>query len=233
MPEARELVSEEKWTITKGTKINRLTLKGPVEHIKNSLGRRIQWGMFACECGGEKFADLSQVKCKHVKSCDCLIIECPTTRKGTLAKDGYKLCANIKCRAGRILQPINNFTKCESAPDNLLCWCRLCNKIKKYESKYKRPYEEFERQIASQDGMCDFCGKALDANQYNLSPVQDHNHITNKTRGVVHHRCNILIAFFEPPVGLFSPNSFSVASYYVDKWNGRHQTKEQERCLAN
>ena len=239
--ESCEIIPEEKWIIKKGTKINRLTLEGPVFYFRHKTQRK-QRGLFTCECGNSKETDLGNVKSGSVKSCGCLLIE---TRKemgrkyggrnqtGTNAIDGKKKCANPACAFKDIEQSIEQFYYDSKAKDGYRCYCKNCCKIKVYESVYGRKFSEFEKQLSIQNYVCDFCGRQFDDTaDHMFRAAQDHDHKTNKNRGVLHCKCNIMIGNIEQYPSYFPRSQFPMVDDYLKKWEQIHRGEEQE-CLAN
>jgi hypothetical protein len=58
-----------------------------------------------------------------------------------------------------------------------------------YQSKYKITQTEYEERFRLQSGMCALCDKPL-GDKF----VIDHCHKTGKVRGIIHAKCNILLA---------------------------------------
>jgi DNA repair exonuclease SbcCD ATPase subunit len=61
--------------------------------------------------------------------------------------------------------------------------------------RYGLTIEDFFNLYKAQDGACPICGEPL--NQESKTTVVDHDHVTGKIRGVVHHKCNTAIGYVE------------------------------------
>jgi len=83
-------------------------------------------------------------------------------------------------------------------------WCKDCYNLYKRQrgraaaspdmrrkwnlsSRYGITEEGLDAMIAKQGGVCAICGKPM------KRPCVDHNHITGEVRGILCHRCNIVI----------------------------------------
>lgn len=226
--EDEDVLPENQWIIQKDEQNNRLTLRGPV-YYKFYANQRIQVGVFECECGVKKELELTKVKNNRIKSCGCMLEEARVKfirdlRKGTIATDGVKVCSNLFCKYDGVAQPVENFVKQRDTVDMLTTTCKSCRNRRKYELRYKRPYEEFEHQILAQDNKCDFCGKDFDSSKRMLSPVQDHNHTTLQNRGVLHSVCNLFIGYFELYPEVFSKGLYPTVLEYLSKWESSTAT---------
>ena len=78
--------------------------------------------------------------------------------------------------------------------------------------------EDYDKMVDEQHGVCAICGKPeIRKNQYGIKPLGiDHNHNTNKTRGLLCDRCNTAI-------GLLGVDSFGIlnleaAIKYIKKY---------------
>lgn len=62
----------------------------------------------------------------------------------------------------------------------------------------KRAYnwtpEKYDAELAKQHGLCAICGKPPDEDDLQKILVVDHNHDTKVVRGLIHGRCNTLLA---------------------------------------
>ena len=66
-------------------------------------------------------------------------------------------------------------------------------KVRKRLKNYGMNYEDFEALIERQDGLCGICHSELDLNS-RYSYAIDHDHKTLQIRGLLCHRCNVLLA---------------------------------------
>lgn len=82
--------------------------------------------------------------------------------------------------------------------------------------KYNLTYDDFKKMVASQDGMCLICGSIPDeADRMHPILCVDHEHKTNKIRGLLCHRCNTGIGQFND-----NPELINKAILYLKKWRG-------------
>jgi hypothetical protein len=56
--------------------------------------------------------------------------------------------------------------------------------------------EEFKALLEKQQNKCALCGRPLDLSSPRR-PIVDHDHKTEKVRGILHNRCNVLIGMAE------------------------------------
>ncbi len=64
----------------------------------------------------------------------------------------------------------------------------------KIQAYYGITKEEYMNIWKSQNGICPVCEQILDTS----SAVVDHDHITDKVRGILHRSCNLMLGHFEP-----------------------------------
>jgi hypothetical protein len=62
--------------------------------------------------------------------------------------------------------------------------------------RYGISKSEFQVLLEKQDGKCAICRKDLDLSMTRGSCV-DHNHTTNRVRGILCFKCNVLVGFLE------------------------------------
>jgi superfamily II helicase len=78
--------------------------------------------------------------------------------------------------------------------------------------KYNLTYEQFQKLLESQNNCCEICKRQFGKN---LKSNIDHNHNTNKTRGLLCFPCNSLIGNCKEDVSLLNN-----AINYLTKYNG-------------
>lgn len=74
-----------------------------------------------------------------------------------------------------------------------------------YRHKYGITVVDYDDMYASRNGICDVCGKPDKAtetgdNSRTRSPkhlMVDHDHVTGRVRGLIHHTCNIMLGIFQ------------------------------------
>jgi DNA-directed RNA polymerase subunit RPC12/RpoP len=94
-------------------------------------------------------------------------------------------CLKIKSAEYRLLQRTTNNEE-----------FKLRNRIATIKSVYGLSYKEYENILKTQDYKCKICGKIFSKNIKNLKPHIDHNHKTNKIRGILCHNCNVALGLF-------------------------------------
>lgn len=111
-----------------------------------------------------------------------------------------------RCARCNIVKNADKFWKDKDRKDGLYSWCIPCTKtykrIKKYfhtkeqtrEQHLKRTYgltlEQYDEILEQQNGVCAICGGV---NKSGNRLHVDHNHGTEKIRGLLCLKCNILI----------------------------------------
>jgi len=131
-----------------------------------------------------------------------------------------KRCSSKSCR--KIL-PLNEFGKDKSTKDGLYHRCKTCeNKRRKtlkykevrrncnYKTNYNITIEDYEEMNKSQRGKCALCNRA-EKNKKTTRLSVDHNHITEKIRGLLCNRCNRSLGI----LGLDDKNSFHKLRKYL------------------
>jgi hypothetical protein len=113
-----------------------------------------------------------------------------------------------RCPSCGKIKDSQEFSKNKSRKDGLATFCKSCikekyppiynkqaNRIYKLEQKFGITLEEYNRLFEEQHGCCAICGKHQ--RELNKSLCVDHNHITNKVRGLLCNECNWGIGKFE------------------------------------
>ncbi|HLX54328.1 MAG TPA: endonuclease domain-containing protein [Aquella sp.] len=146
------------------------------------------------------------------KACDSQIRkECAIKPKPVLAESYTK-----KCRTCLNTYNKNQFAKTNQTKDGLLNQCLTCqrsealirsreylklhptsNRHRHYIHKYNLTFQQIQQQIILQDNKCTLCQEEFINDVKGKSPVVDHNHITGKVRGIIHHHCNSILGFAE------------------------------------
>jgi len=98
------------------------------------------------------------------------------------------MSATKKCSCCKLIKPARGFHKWALGPDKLQNRCKSCNKennLKVTLKKFGIPQEEYDQLQKDQNRLCAICfvdeGKTL---------CIDHNHATNKVRGLLCNKCN-------------------------------------------
>lgn len=115
------------------------------------------------------------------------------------ASFGGKSCT--KCGTHK---PLDDFHRSSSAKDGKASWCKKCvnstrrdNRKRTYTPENKRKWQiktrygmtvaQVDAMHAAQGGSCAVCRKPI--SKFHI----DHNHNTGKVRGLLCHRCNVMI----------------------------------------
>lgn len=168
-------------TIQAGDVFDRLTvlrIAKVIQIYKNfkPQKRRTYW-LCACECGSEP---------KEVRG-DCLLSGKTQSCK-CYAKEKQSEANTIHGRSGTTKY------KAEWAENNP----RSYNKTKQIYRKYKLTEEQFNKLLNDQNKLCAICKTQLDLTSLknNNRVCIDHDHITNKVRSILCHKCNSGIGLF-------------------------------------
>ncbi len=101
-------------------------------------------------------------------------------------------------------------------------WCKMCVR-KNYADRrdkvrwarilrdYGISQADYTAMFEAQGGVCDICKKPERAQRFKFLAV-DHDHLTNKIRGLLCHRCNAGLGNFNDAIGLFR-----AAADYLEK----------------
>jgi hypothetical protein len=142
-----------------------------------------------CVCGEIRHLRCSEVGKKNRQSCSCQkkILQESWHRKGTLAKNGIKICA--KCGEEKT---VDNFKSSGYTKDRLKQFCKRCGKDLELRQKYNLSINEYELLLKKQKGLCACCksNKPNTPKSSNGYFVVDHCHKTNQIRGLLCFNCN-------------------------------------------
>ncbi len=127
----------------------------------------------------------------------------------------------------------SKFNKRTSGSEGLQSYCKACQalqrvtdptKLRMYHQTYIAKFgttkrarlgvttEDFARMIEEQHGLCALCFKPLIFVKGPAGPALDHDHETQKVRGVVHASCNKAIGFLGD-----DPVMARLAAEYLEK----------------
>lgn len=165
-------------------------------------------------------------KCRAIRKYECrrekrieqgLLIKFPTLANRQLAEKGTKYCpgckqirnllefSTMKVRSGvashcrecsnRIATERNSTDKGKYARHNSYKRNREKVMDQKLQKKFGITLEQYKQILSSQGNKCAICGKTPEENKKMLAV--DHNHATNKNRGLLCSSCNICIGFIE------------------------------------
>ena len=136
-----------------------------------------------------------------------------------------KIC--IKCKKKT---PDFEFNNCNNSKDGLYSYCKDCSAKDQRDSKLHRKFgltvKQYELMLKSQNGVCAICNQPETRKHKNdkIQPLSiDHNHKTNKVRGLLCTRCNSAIGYFKD-----DPELLEKAALYL---RGKLCTKQKSSSV--
>jgi hypothetical protein len=115
-------------------------------------------------------------------------------------------------------KPNDEFYRTPKGSQGIACYCKLCQLARNHKANLKKYYgtsfEEWEKKLVEQNGVCAICGKP-DNRGWRLS--QDHNHSTKELRGLLCSNCNTGLGLFKEDFDLLIKAASYIRSY--DKEN--------------
>lgn len=129
-----------------------------------------------------------------------------------------KYLTELLCGQCKEIKPIKDFTSYWLKRKHPMC--KPCKQQYSRKSLLKLHFdmtiEEYEKKLEEQNGVCDICGMA----ERMIHPVTkkvaslcvDHNHKTDKNRGLLCQLCNFGIGYFKD-----SPDLLRKAAFYLEK----------------
>lgn len=138
-----------------------------------------------CKCGKVFTHRASTIRSQSLTKCiDCVYMD--------KSLDRYVDKDNKYCTKCSTVKNINEFHTKTGAPDGLSTVCTDCTKINVIKNEYGISKEEL---IAMKDrcsNKCEICCKDLSIKEINI----DHDHKTEKVRGILCRHCNCALGFF-------------------------------------
>ena len=80
-------------------------------------------------------------------------------------------------------------------------YCLKCARNRQLQQLYGISGEDYEKLFKKQGGQCAICG-TIKAGEKNIFFSIDHNHQTNKIRGLLCYKCNTALGMFNDDPGL-------------------------------
>jgi hypothetical protein len=108
-----------------------------------------------------------------------------------------------ECQRCFVVKPLAEFNKihCENRPHP---YCKICHNQSSRDYAYKKKYnlsiQDVYKKLKKQKYSCLICTKYIDKDSF----VVDHNHLTNKVRGLLCRNCNTGLGFFKDRIDLLS-----------------------------
>lgn len=122
-----------------------------------------------------------------------------------------------KCGTCKLIKPKSEFNKRSDVRCGLRAICRECcsNYNKKYQIEIirKTTLEEYNKMFVEQNGCCAICG--IHQNEFGKALFIDHNHTTEKIRGLLCRQCNAALGFFKDDIKIIEK-----AIKYLNEKNG-------------
>lgn len=178
---------------------------------KNGYIQKYQYVECKCSCGETRMCRVASLKSSLITKCKkCVQKEfIKKIQKGTPAKHGKKTCSicsenlDIKC-----------FYPNKKTRDKLRIECKSCSLIRRIKNKFNIDVTYLRgKQIH-----CEICNKELFFTNDSLKKSDtlhiDHNHITNKTRGIVCTYCNCVIGYCKENI-----QTLENTIKYINKYN--------------
>lgn len=209
-------IPKNKWKVEPNQKFGFFIVMNPPYWLF-PIGKRNYITQFAdckCICGKER-----PVKCSYLLreaneffSCGCKHALKHKT-KGSYAKDGYKICYTCNNNL-----TIDKFSFNNQSYDKLNRNCNTCQYLKSACSRYKISIQDLIQLIEESKLLCGICTKQLvlpnNRNNKEDTICIDHNHITNKVRGILCQDCNRAIGIFQDDT-----NRLNNAVKYLNKYS--------------
>lgn len=145
-----------------------------------------------CSCGKEKDIQTKSLLKGHTKSCGCMTSKLMSrprkNNKSTQIHNNNKRCCKCLC-----FRPGDMFFSDKRNRDKLTVNCKNCIYFYTIKRKYGLSENEFNKLFMKNNKSCHICCKklCLFGENNTVSPTIDHDHITNKVRGILCHRCNL------------------------------------------
>jgi hypothetical protein len=178
-----------------GQRVGRLVVTGLSHREKGGMSH---W-FVRCDCGTAK--TVRRCNLETTKSCGCLNAEncAKFAQPGRVAKQkeaarlfaedtirrGEKVCTNPTCPVSGP-QALSAFHKDATSADGLYDWCQRCKKDKRIRRTFGVSLAYVEALISAQNNKCAACRLDLS----NRRPAVDHDHATERVRGVLCGPCN-------------------------------------------
>jgi protein-arginine kinase activator protein McsA len=138
---------------------------------------------------------------------------------------------DMQCNKCKVTKPKSEFFKESSCKRGYRYTCKECDapRFKKYreenkksvastrlrwsrKTKYNFPQELYDERLNDQGGVCAICGTDNPGGRGQFHA--DHNHSTNKPRGVLCHNCNVALGNFKD-----NPELLQKAIVYLNKYS--------------
>jgi hypothetical protein len=111
------------------------------------------------------------------------------------------------CKKCNTTKDVINFHKNKSTKDGLSIWCKDCNinyEHSQDRTEYKKEYniksygitlEKYNLMLIAQNNRCIGCNRVFNNDKRFTKPNIDHDHITNKVRGLLCGKCNTILGY--------------------------------------
>ena len=135
--------------------------------------------------------------------------------------------ANKTCTKCGVEKELTEFYKSKLGPQGRSSECKACtnarqkanydpvkNRAKNLRNRFGMSLEDYDQILESQNGQCRICGTDTPGNKGRF--VVDHNHATEKVRGLLCWSCNVGIGHLQddPSILLSAFNYLSTNGYY-------------------
>jgi hypothetical protein len=195
-----------------GRRFGNLVVVCRVPNRRTSGGYSVVRWRVKCDCGAEKELDGVSLRGGVTRSCGCLprggrkpvansIVRTRSEyliwiheQAAAALRTGKKICA----RCNNDLA-IDSFHRRRDRIDGRESCCKTCRVESVTRRKLKYLYglypEDVKALIADQGGLCAICQRVLSVNSKQVHV--DHDHATNRVRGILCHRCNLALGLLD------------------------------------
>jgi hypothetical protein len=135
--------------------------------------------------------------------------------------DGTKVCSD--CGAAKLA---TEFPTNRTKANGIKSYCKDCDRLRQREKCRKRDklkricrergitLEDYHRLCTAQHGLCTICGGPPNGSTVRL--VVDHDHTTDRVRGLLCVSCNAGLGFYER-LGQAAPTALRAAADYLER----------------
>ncbi len=110
------------------------------------------------------------------------------------------------------IKPLSEFTIHSTSRKFACAYCLTCGRVKDYGKRYNMTIKNYEKLLKQQNGKCAICGSTKTGDKSKIFFSIDHNHKTNKVRGLLCVHCNHGLGGFKD-----NPESLIAAAAYILK----------------
>lgn len=201
---SKKLVPVNKMKVRKGEKYHNLLILDDPFYMEFPRGKyigRVQYVKYQCLCDkkttGIYYAALIYRGDK--KDCGCVKKQ-KRHEEQLFFKDGKKRCSRCK-----EIFPLNSFYMAHKETTKLTSQCKTCSQFTTIKRRYNLSESFIREYLKKNKFQCEICSKQLGyPTDTNLQTFYiDHDHITNKFRGILCQKCNTLLGYANDDIKIF------------------------------